>query len=217
MRKIDNIVGKKYAFLTVIAEPHFKETITPSRKGHRPYVYCKCDCGETKEVDAYHILSGKVISCGCKWGGHVTHGLTNHRLYNVWEGIKARCNNPNYNQYKDYGGRGIKICDEWANDASVFIKWGIANGWRKGLTIERVDNDGNYEPSNCKWVTWIEQGKNRRNTRKLTYMGRTLRIEEWAKELGFCHGTINDRIYNRKWSVDRALSVPPVKGRNQYT
>lgn len=214
MRKIDNLTGKKYNFLTITSEVYYKMLNCGYR---RPHVMCKCDCGETKECDAYHVLNSKVISCGCKWGGRTTHGLSKHRLYAVWEGIKARCYNPNYNQYCDYGGRGIKMCDEWRYDAESFIRWSMENGWKKGLTIERENNDGNYEPSNCKYATWKEQGKNKRSNRYLTCNGKTMTIGEWKIELGCSEAVIRNRLKNPKWTVEQALTIKPQIGRNQYS
>lgn len=108
------------------------------------------------------------------------------------------------------------MCDEWLNDGGEFVRWALANGWQKGLTIERVDNDGNYEPSNCKFVTWVEQCKNKRNTRRYTINGKSLMIKEWAEELGISVHTIQNRLYTQKWDIERSFLTPAVKGRNQY-
>lgn len=146
------------------------------------------------------------------------HGMSNTRLYKVWSGMKTRCNNPNK---ANYGAKGIKVCDEWANDFEAFYNWSIANGYEDyyipkkadTLTIDRIDSNGNYEPSNCQWVTFSENSKkidysHRANTTVYECEGRSLSIPKWAKELGIKEITIRRRL-ERGWSIEEALEMAP--------
>lgn len=131
-----------------------------------------------------------------------THGLTNTSIYSVWCSMKQRCYNPNRKKYKDYGQRGIEICDEW-QDAAVFAEWALSNGYRAGLQIDRIDNDGNYEPSNCRFVTPKENSRNRRNTKLLTINGETKSVAEWCENIDISPFTVYWWI--REKGVDYAV------------
>ena len=136
----------------------------------------------------------------------MTHHQSGTKLYDVWCAAKARCNNPKNKNYKHYGGRGIKVCDEWENSFQAFYEWAMANGYKEGLSIDRIDNDGNYEPANCRWVTQEEQCNNRRTSHKLTYEGETHTITEWSKITGIKRKIISQRVNNLGWSIERALT-----------
>lgn len=156
-----DLKGKRLGKLTVI------ERVENIPKHHARWL-CKCDCGNTHIVESHCLIGGSVTSCGCNLVVlHTTHGRSGSRLYTIWNGIKQRCLNENTKDYPYYGGRGITICDEWKNDFESFEKWALFNGYdayakRGECTLDRIDNDGNYEPSNCRWVTMKEQCKNRR-------------------------------------------------------
>lgn len=140
----------------------------------------------------------------------------NYTLYNTWCGMKRRCFNQNYSRYKDYGGRGITICEEWL-DFDNFVDWAKENGFEIGLTIERIDNDGNYEPSNCAWITRAEQNRNRRSNKYIEYQGETKTLAEWCEKLGLKYGRVQERLASG-WSVEDAFTQPPPdKSKESFT
>ncbi len=140
--------------------------------------WCRCSCGTEFEAERYNIICGNTKSCGClrkkkmlenrqlpkiKHGAFLKKNKKKHKLYQVWDSMRQRCNNPNNKHYKNYGGRGIKVCKEWETDFSSFYNWAIKNGYKKGLTIDRSNNDKGYSPNNCRWITTAEQNRNKRN------------------------------------------------------
>lgn len=136
------------------------------------------------------------------------HGLKGTRLYRIWNGIKNRCFNPNYHRYSDYGGRGIKVCDEWKNDFQSFYDWSMSNGYSDNLTIDRINNDGNYEPSNCRWVGLKVQANNSRHCNNIQFNGEVHSISEWARITGIPRYTLNNRINKYGWSIEDSLTKP---------
>ena len=140
-------------------------------------------------------------------------GYTQTRLYRSWTAMRSRCNDPNSPDYRNYGGRGITVCDEWNEYFITFAEWAIDNGYRDGLTIERIDNDKGYYPGNCRWVDRLAQNNNRRDNRKLTLNGVTHNLSQWARITGLKENCIRERL-RRGWSEEDALTKPVKKGRN---
>lgn len=142
-----------------------------------------------------------------KYRNSVYKNTTNRHLYDIWSGIKKRCFNEKCERYSDYGGRGITMCDEWANDFDTFADWGKENGYELGLSIDRIDNDGNYEPSNCKWSTCLEQGRNKRDNKYVEYKGELKALSEWCDILNLKYDTIHARI-EKGWDIETAFTKP---------
>jgi hypothetical protein len=136
---------------------------------------------------------------------HEWHGLKNTREYWSWAAMLDRCRNPNNGAYANYGGRGIKVCERWQKFSNFLIDMGHRPA---GHSLERIDNDKGYEPSNCRWATRDDQSKNRRNNRWLTFLGRTMVVSDWAREMGIAMRTLRNRIYRLGWSVEQALTLP---------
>lgn len=177
---------------------------------------CRCRCGTEKEVQKKHLLSGKTTSCGCLRNQKSSermkennpciakHNMYKSRLYGIWSNIKDRCYNSNNGKYQNYGGRGIKLCEEW-QEFVPFKEWALSNGYNDTLTIDRMDFNGDYEPNNCRWITIQEQQYNKCNNHLLTYNGRTQTLMEWAKERGIKYNTLHTRINRGRWDIGRAL------------
>lgn len=162
---IKDIKGKRFGRLLVKELSH----IDKHKKAHW---VCICDCGEETVVLASNLRTGRTTSCGCyrkeiEKIASVTHGLSRtdgkvNRLYSIWLDMKKRCNNKKNKEFKNYGARGIKVCEEWIDDYPAFHEWAIQNGYNENLTLDRIDVDGDYSPDNCKWSTLAEQAKNKR-------------------------------------------------------
>lgn len=135
-----------------------------------------------------------------------THCMKGTKLYNTWRGMRDRTRRKSHPQYKNYGGRGIKVCEEW-NDFNTFYKWAVKSGYKEGLTIDRIDNDDGYNPKNCRWATRKEQANNKRNNHILTYNGESHNIEEWAKILGVTRGMLVNRVRSG-WSIEEIFNTP---------
>ena len=207
---INDFLGKRFGRLTVISKA---DPIKEGSSGRlRPAVLCKCDCGKEKVVRIMCLKRGSCVSCGCLARDNASkrllkHGMTHTRLFSIWDGMLDRCYHSYSIMYKNYGGRGISICDEWLKDFINFYHWAIDNGYEDDLTIDRINNDGNYEPSNCRWATYKEQARNKRNNHTLTFNGETKTISEWAETIGIPASTLGNRIY-KGMPIERALTMP---------
>lgn len=193
------LIGKRYGMLTirkVIKEP-----------GEETKAECVCDCGNTKILSLTRVINNSVKSCGCivpetSRKVHTIHGKSKSRIYKIWKKMNDRCNNPNNKDYDKYGGRGIVICDEWSGEhgAENFIKWAYENGYdenaEKGkCTIDRINVDGNYEPSNCRWINMIEQSYNRRNTIRISVYGEMLTVKEISEKYNIPDKKVRRRYF----------------------
>lgn len=196
-----DLSGKRFGRLTVLRYDH------TDKCGHGMWL-CQCDCGNKKIVIGGNLKSGNSKSCGCLHNEQLaerttTHGCYGTRLYWIWAKMKSRCMNYKDKYFADYGGRGITVCDEWLKFED-FQDWAMANGYTDELTIDRIDVNGNYEPSNCRWATRMEQTANRRVSRCITFDGKTKTISQWAAEYGLNYYTLYSRV-KRGWPIEEAL------------
>lgn len=176
---------------------------------------CKCDCGNEKIIRGDSLKQRLTLSCGCLHKRIVAktcknnfqkHGLSKTRLNNIYHNIKQRCLNVKDPKYYCYGGRGIKICDEWKNDFKAFYDWAISNGYDDNLTIDRIDNNGNYEPSNCRWATYKIQANNTRKNHYITYNNETHTLTEWASKNNIKISTLSMRLKSKNFTTEKALT-----------
>jgi hypothetical protein len=195
-------IGKKFGRLTVV------EFIRKGKNYHRHYK-CKCDCGKMLIVDENNLKRGMTKSCGClsvekliyrnKFSPRKDgHKYNDYSLYGVWKGIRKRCLSKTEPAYKDYGGRGITICDEWKDDYPAFLEWAKSVGFKKGLSIDRIDNNGNYCPENCRFVDLFTQANNKRNNIVFTINGITDTLPNFARKFNLNPKMLYARYYKNK-------------------
>lgn len=198
--------GQRFGRLTVIEEA--------GRDKHRNVIWkCRCDCGNESYVTRADLKKTK--SCGC-WNidaiiqRNTRHGASKRgsitKLYKVWAAVKQRCTNPKNKAYKNYGGRGIKLCDEWL-EYEPFEKWAFENGYAEGLQLDRIDNNGSYSPDNCRFVSTVENSHNKRNNVWITIDGKTALAVDWAKEVGVDVEVIRKRL-RKGWTPKEAVFAP---------
>ncbi len=204
-----DLTNKRFGRLTVIK---YVET----DKNRKKLWLCLCDCGNKKIVPTTYLTRGDTTSCGCYrkecelrnlskfWGKPKTHGLSKTRIYQIWADMKDRCNNKNNQFYKNYGKRGIKVCEDWLTNFMNFYNWAINNGYTSKLTIDRIDVDGNYEPNNCRWATWKEQANNKRVTRKIVIYEEKKSAYEFEKQYGIKAHVLIDR-YDKGYRDDKLI------------
>lgn len=211
-----DLTGTRVGKLTVIkrAEDHIQKS-----GFHKIMWLCKCDCGNECIAYGQNLRSGKKIDCGCgdfERRSHLSriqatkHGGSKTRLYRIWRSMHDRCDRQNCKEYRLYGARGISVCDEW-KDFALFRKWAYENGYdpeakRGKCTLDRIDVDGNYEPSNCRFVSQAVQCRNKRNNWMIEYNGKVQCLSDWAKELGIKRITLRRRLVSG-WSIERAFTA----------
>lgn len=205
--------GQKVGRLTILRS-HF---LRDRQHRNRKYWVCQCDCDNEKTIEHSNLASGRTRSCGClnKEKAH-THantilrravtktGQSDSAAYRAWAQMKQRCNNPTNPNYQRYGGRGIKVCPRWLEFENFYCDMGDAP---EGLSLDRIDNDGDYEPGNCRWATAKQQNRNARFNTIITHQGVARPLAEWAEIIGISQITLSSRL-QRGWSIARALSTP---------
>ncbi len=207
-----HLIGERHNHL-IVNDIVYKKGIVKGKETQEFLVLeCKCDCGNIVYIRPYQFVRGEYSSCGCskKNGEYFTnfsHRLSGEKLYKVWNTMRRRCYVPTDKKYKSYGARGIIVCDEWLNDYMVFREWAMSNGYKENLSLDRIDNDGNYEPNNCRWTTRSVQQRNRRNCKQITYHGKTQCLADWCDELKLDYKTIDNRLLNG-WEVERTFETP---------
>ena len=205
---IKNEVGKRYGRLTVVVLSH------KTRYGCQ--WLCKCDCGNVAVVGGVQLRNGQKRSCGClekerlrafneQMKANAKYEKPS-KINHAWANMKYRCYNKNALEYSSYGGRGIRVCDEWMK-FKPFEKWALENGYAEGLTLDRIDVDGNYEPSNCRWITMDEQMSNKRNNRYIEYNGNKYTVAALSRVLNMNDSTLRERL-NLGWSPEKATTQP---------
>lgn len=202
--RVKSLIGVRSGKLIVVAYSH--------KKGEDHFWVCSCDCGNTSVVRRSHLSNGHTKSCGCSssratmGARSLKHGATRTPEYNVWARMKQRCFDPNYKEFHLYGGRGITVCERWKDSSSNFLE--DMGKVPKGMEIDRTDNNGNYSPDNCRWVTAKVNCRNRRTTRFLTHNGETMSVMDWSDRVGISGNIIRQRLDRQGWSVEKALNTP---------
>lgn len=208
MGKFIDLTGKKFGRLIVIKRV---------KNNYFGVVYwlCKCDCGNFKTIRGNNLKSGKTQSCGCLQKEKAKNIGENKRKYKkeylslrcIFKGIKNRCYNKKSNNYNRYGAKGISICKKWLDNPLSFCEWALQNGYKKGLTIDRIDTNGKYEPNNCRWVDYTTQCRNRKNSLTFTINDICLPLIEWCKIYNMPYQAVLKRL-KRKWQIEKALTIP---------
>lgn len=200
-----DLTGKRFGMLEVVRFSGVRQST-----GKEHLYLCKCDCGNTKDVMAKNLVNGRTKSCGCIRGCE-SHGLAKTPTYFSWIGMKQRCMNPHATGYWNYGGRGIEVCARWASSFAAFVEdMGLRPA---GSSLERRDNDGNYDPSNCFWATDKQQANNTRQTRRLSLYGESMPLTSWASRLGVEPATLRKRI--QKGWTDAEVLLTPIRKRTK--
>ena len=208
MTKLNDLTGKRFGMWRVI------ERADNDRHGKARWK-CICDCGNVSVVSSRNLISGQSKCCGCA-GKEKTikistkHGMSHERIYGIYMGMVSRCNNKNNYSFEHYGGRGITVCDQWLGEHGFenFYKWSIENGYSEELTIDRINVNGNYEPSNCRWATVNQQRNNMRTNRTYLFNNESHTLSEWAKIAGINQFTLRTRIDKLGWEFEKAITEP---------
>jgi len=203
-----DLSGLKTGMLTV-TNTYESRKLGVTVKKIKTFWKCNCECGNSVFMRMDWLTSGRAKNCGCINSkgviGKYFHGHTKTRLYVTWNDMKQRCSSPNNRNYHKYGARGIRVCEEWLYNFEVFLEWASENGYEDNLTIERINNNGNYEPSNCRWITNKEQQQNKRTTVCATVRNTTKNIRFWSDLSGFPHASIGKAMKNGKETMEQYL------------
>jgi hypothetical protein len=193
-----DLTGKRFGRWQVL------ELVGKRRDARHQFIWrCRCDCGTEKTVSGSTLKLGTSVSCGCyKRERSTTHGMDGTPTYKAWSAMLARCNNPKSKEYHNYGGRGIRVCEAWHKFEPFFADMGERPA---GLSIDRIDNDGNYEPENCRWADWKQQNRNRRNNKMMEFRGERISLAELAERHGLGYRLVWRRI-KRGLSAEEAVS-----------
>ena len=162
---------------------------------------CQCECGNVANVVGSKLLNGHTKSCGCLRRSEDIRGESHTRLYHIWKGMLARCSSPANDNYKWYGGKGVEVCSQWRR-YTAFRQWAFANGYQENLEIDRIDSSGNYEPSNCRWLTRKEQANNKSSNRYVTYRDRIFTVSQFAELIGRSYHVVLRRL-NKGWDTEK--------------
>ena len=211
MSRLVNLIGQVFGRLTVVSR-------NGSCGGHACWL-CRCFCGNEKTVIAGHLKSGHTTSCGCvrrevasqRASQATTHAMSKSSEFNIWVRMKQRCHNPKSAAFENYGARGIRVCDRWRYSFELFFA-DMGTRPSSAHSLDRIDNNGNYEPSNCRWATAREQARNSRTAIRITYKGESRLLIEWAEDLGVEPATLRERM-RRGWSSTRVIEQPVRKRR----
>lgn len=213
MSRFKELSGQRFGRLVAI-ERLYRD------KGRNWCWRCACDCGKETVVAAASLIRGNTKSCGCQQKDSIRrlrfkHGFSHTFLGHVRTGLVQRCYNPNHESYKRYGARGIKVCNEWRENPETFFIWALNNGYREGLSIDRIDNDGDYTPTNCRWVTAKEQANNKSDNFLLTLDGETKTLSQWCEDAIISPSVLRGRVLQGDWTKEELFSTPVGEKRKQ--
>lgn len=206
--KFEDITGRRFGRLTAVRRA--------PNDGRRTMWHCKCECGNDVVVRAENLKSGNTKSCGCierDFPNATKHGMSKTRLAAVYNAMKQRCYNENSSGYYLYGGRGIKVCDEWLQDKTAFFDWAIANGYddsspQTECSLDRVDVNAGYSPENCRWVDSYTQANNTRKNKHYYYNGENRTLAEWSRSSGIPYSALYARVATLGWTIEDAINTP---------
>lgn len=200
-----DLTGQRFGRLVAVKQ------VGKNKSGYQLWL-CKCDCGGESVANYHNLKNNHTQSCGClrkerTIEANTTHGLRKTRLYRTWHHMRERCHYPKDARYAQYGGRGVIVCDEWKNDFQAFYDWAMDNGYRDDLSIDRIDVNGNYEPSNCRWTTLEVQANNKRTSHLITIGGETLTLSQWLAKAKLTRRAFYDRV-KKGMSEEQAILAP---------
>lgn len=194
-----DLTGKIFGKWTVVSRAHYKTY---------QFWNCRCECGSTRAVQVRSLLRGQSTSCGCQ-RAKVQHGWSGTKLYSVWQAMRARCSSPNSSSYRNYGARGISVCERWDASFENFLA-DMGDRPSDDFEIDRIDNDGNYEPLNCRWVSRSDNNRNKRNNRTVKYRGRTELLSDVCERYEHSVSTVSYRTETLGWPLEIALFLRPI-------